>query len=453
MAALYGPDPIPELPIGLFGHGTAAEMFEPFDFQKRQIRLLTTTTTTTTTTTAEMYAAFTGTIMTVDLEDAPAYYALSYTWGAVGRGSKIAINGHSFLVSERLNDFLLLLQARLPGSYIWIDQICINQKSYNEKSMQVPLMMDIYRGAQEVIIWPEPNFDVMALNIAGYVRGEQDEQLDDEDLSSFTENRYWGRTWIVEEILCASALVIWFGNEIISWEDFCQFAKPRYIDPPKSVPQKYYGGFEMTRFDQSCEQNRLWFFAEEALRQKSRTAAEILMHTVRTNCKDRKDLWYGVQGLLEPKYRSRVQYDSRTSVLDVYCEAVVALFWTAREWDFSRQLLSLAYRMGLFWARLEWEFWHPIEDNRRRSNLSGLLAIQQVLDLGMEGSDGLRRCIRDDVETLLSIRCPYGYDPLDEFYADCGNAALRILAKDSKSVGPGGYLDGSEVSDRAPLFP
>ena len=36
---------------------------------------------------------------------------------------------------------------------LWIDQICIHQRDNGGKETQVPLMRDIYRQAEQVIIW------------------------------------------------------------------------------------------------------------------------------------------------------------------------------------------------------------------------------------------------------------------------------------------------------------
>jgi hypothetical protein len=36
---------------------------------------------------------------------------------------------------------------------LWVDAICINQKSLEERNKQVVLMGDIYKCAQRVLIW------------------------------------------------------------------------------------------------------------------------------------------------------------------------------------------------------------------------------------------------------------------------------------------------------------
>jgi len=37
--------------------------------------------------------------------------------------------------------------------YVWIDAICINQEDRSERAAQVSIMGDIYKSAQNVIVW------------------------------------------------------------------------------------------------------------------------------------------------------------------------------------------------------------------------------------------------------------------------------------------------------------
>ena len=42
---------------------------------------------------------------------------------------------------------------------LWVDAICINQEDQTEKGHQVSQMRDIYKGADEVLIWLGPSND------------------------------------------------------------------------------------------------------------------------------------------------------------------------------------------------------------------------------------------------------------------------------------------------------
>lgn len=94
-----------------------------------------------------------------DQERGPAYKALSYTWGEPEPKFSIHIDGYQFCVSENL--YSALKDIRRPNLEItlWADAICINQDNDEEKGFQVQQMGNIYKGAEEVLIWLGPSND------------------------------------------------------------------------------------------------------------------------------------------------------------------------------------------------------------------------------------------------------------------------------------------------------
>jgi hypothetical protein len=81
------------------------------------------------------------------------YEALSYTWGAP-RGTKaILCEGRTILVTPNCEQALLHLRLRSRPRTLWIDAICIDQRSIQEKNQQVPIMGEIYRHASRTILW------------------------------------------------------------------------------------------------------------------------------------------------------------------------------------------------------------------------------------------------------------------------------------------------------------
>ncbi|KIN08958.1 hypothetical protein OIDMADRAFT_153578, partial [Oidiodendron maius Zn] len=114
-------------------------------------------------------------LKTFALHDAPDYDALSYTWGdprpplfqSIGsshyqKKHLVRCNDRAIYVSTNLHDALQRLRhaqhnSSLQGpalqKYIWIDALCIDQQDLPERSTQVALMEEIYRGAQIVVTW------------------------------------------------------------------------------------------------------------------------------------------------------------------------------------------------------------------------------------------------------------------------------------------------------------
>lgn len=98
-----------------------------------------------------------------------SYEALSYCWGdgpldqpflcrTAGNVEDGAVEGikdssEVIYISQNLESALRHLRREDDVRTIWIDQICINQHDNDEKAIQLPLMAEIYRGAQQVIVW------------------------------------------------------------------------------------------------------------------------------------------------------------------------------------------------------------------------------------------------------------------------------------------------------------
>ncbi|PKK53658.1 hypothetical protein CI102_990, partial [Trichoderma harzianum] len=98
---------------------------------------------------------------------APAYHALSYTWG-FARGVPehedpvFRYKGqHGVPTSMPKNLFLALNRIiKLDeGTYYWIDSLCIDQDNTRERSEQVSMMKEIYEHAAVVDVWLGPTTD------------------------------------------------------------------------------------------------------------------------------------------------------------------------------------------------------------------------------------------------------------------------------------------------------
>lgn len=96
-------------------------------------------------------------LTTVDLEQQPEFYSLSYVWGNPEDTKKVKINSHVILVTKNLASFLSHVQnSNSTSSKFWIDAVCINQEDIEEKSRQIQLMGDIYQRAKCVWSWLGP---------------------------------------------------------------------------------------------------------------------------------------------------------------------------------------------------------------------------------------------------------------------------------------------------------
>ena len=126
------------------------------------------------------------TLSTYQLDDCPPFEALSYTWGPPVRdvsgnepdqpvtlSHELPIDQshddpvepgnrqprrHAIPITTSLYDALsgipgIMANEKIQGQYLWVDAVCIDQSSMDERASQVLLMGDIYSRAEHVIVW------------------------------------------------------------------------------------------------------------------------------------------------------------------------------------------------------------------------------------------------------------------------------------------------------------
>jgi hypothetical protein len=119
----------------------------------------------------------------VPLIDNPVYIALSYVWGDASSPEHIMLNGCLFNVTRNLHtalDQLRVYCKKFTHLYVWIDAICIDQNSNNEKSHQVSRMTEVYGNSKCVMAWlgaiPEeekPNMEALFQKLKALWQHEQ----------------------------------------------------------------------------------------------------------------------------------------------------------------------------------------------------------------------------------------------------------------------------------------
>jgi hypothetical protein len=184
-----------------------------------------------------------------------SYACLSYEWNRalhlrkdrdVGFEKRIIlINERPLLILENLFDFLCTARYNATRSWrldmidlstpLWIDAISIDQSNPSERNHQVKLMGDIYSKALTVHVWlgisipPTEGTEVFGLpRLSAYEYTKQFEadmhnelaevgknmlpfghSLNRYDVSYITQNTYWKRAWVVQEICLARRLIFW----------------------------------------------------------------------------------------------------------------------------------------------------------------------------------------------------------------------------------------------------
>ena len=188
------------------------------------------------------------TIIHVDIDKAPEYQALSYTWGNPTPVYDMLIDGKTFEIRHNLH-CLFETHFRLSNSvvkeeYLWIDQICIDQSSSDEKNHQVRLMGQIYNEASMTIVWLGPCaeeddegikwlFGFILLCSSGItLKGKTNDGLHlecDESMlpASLTGHLqrlltvpYWKRQWVIQELLLGRNAMLTYGKHALELKHF-----------------------------------------------------------------------------------------------------------------------------------------------------------------------------------------------------------------------------------------
>ncbi|KAF5573203.1 het-6OR heterokaryon incompatibility (het-6OR allele) [Fusarium pseudocircinatum] len=190
-----------------------------------------------------------GNLRTYLRKQAPKYEALSYVWGSSVQNQLMKLNDQTFMITDSLDVALRRLRLVGDSRCLWVDQICINQTSLDERSEQVSIMRDIYSGAALVNAWLGPAdaeeasavemiISTLAKRRPHELRAQQyfpeNEYLQELGLptrdstawgalNSMLDAPYFSRVWILQELALAATYTLLWGDLIISKADFLSF--------------------------------------------------------------------------------------------------------------------------------------------------------------------------------------------------------------------------------------
>jgi hypothetical protein len=129
------------------------------------------------------------------------YEALSYVWGNPRETLPIYVDKHQFSVTVNLHAALSHLRDHSFERIIWVDAICIDQKSLEERGQQVQLMAKVYSNAHRIIVW----LGVTAEDIDGALEdiwlaanGKSIEHSRKETILKLLHRPWFQRIWVSE---------------------------------------------------------------------------------------------------------------------------------------------------------------------------------------------------------------------------------------------------------------
>jgi hypothetical protein len=157
------------------------------------------------------------------LEDLEGRYeAISYTWGQPILTFALHVDdGTHVFVTENLDRALRYLRRADRDRLLWADAASINQTDNKEKAVQIPLMVQIFRGAQRVMAWLDPGGDTTVeqagmrkldlLSRASRIARGRLHEIPREVLL-FLSLPWFNRLWIVQEIVFSLEICLICGT-------------------------------------------------------------------------------------------------------------------------------------------------------------------------------------------------------------------------------------------------
>jgi hypothetical protein len=192
-----------------------------------------------------------GELLLIEIGSKTPYNTLSYMWGDAKLVIPIEIDGDRlFMVTRNAEAALRDLRSEHQALLIWVDVICIDQRNVAERNHQVKLMQKIYQHAHTVHTWlnhaieaNEPAFE----KLAAFEESTTIADLGDDPsfwtpVAAISNNEYWTRVWIQQEVAFAQRLVIHCREHVINSETLLRFQQlvaekqeGTRQDPTKSV--------------------------------------------------------------------------------------------------------------------------------------------------------------------------------------------------------------------------
>lgn len=161
----------------------------------------------------------------------PQYVAISYTWGEEFPTRRINVDGQAVDVSDNCWHALWQVQNDNNSAKIWIDPICIDQSTDQEKSTQVAMMGAISHSALSVA-------SCLGRVNSQWITILQDALECDKSPTDFVKIAvstilpeletypYFDRIWVKPELILAKKIKLYAGNRTLEWTSFDRFIRP-----------------------------------------------------------------------------------------------------------------------------------------------------------------------------------------------------------------------------------
>ena len=274
-------------------------LYKPLNVERREIRLLHIKPS------LKLEEQPQCSLETVSLDDNPQFEALSYAWGDPNLTRPIRLENREWYATINLEAGLRYLRNPSEEVVIWVDALCVDQSSVDERNSQVLLMKTIYSNAERVRVWlgeaTRGSDDALAIlehmgrNIPFIDIRLDGRQLKDEHARYLTElmNRpWWNRVWVQQEHILAKDVTLHCGLRSVDLSAILK--KIRDVD---DLLKGWDGRFD--NWINPLIHSRHVYLNHNRTGGYGRTFAGILARGCFKDCTDLRDSIYGFLGLAE----------------------------------------------------------------------------------------------------------------------------------------------------------
>lgn len=259
-------------------------------------------------------------------------------------------------VTTNLEAGLRHLRGNVNEKVLWIDAICIDQGSGEEKNYQVPLMKTIYTNASVVRGWLGEGTEgsdeaIRVLNELGHgdpprlanvrIDGRALDIGHVGNLRDLLTRSWWRRTWVQQEFVLATRLAMHCGSRCLNHDTLSKFVVDTY---------EISSGWNYSAYDYTVLREMWNGYSNLQYFISMRRTHDYLAHTERSHgdvqlrmsyflqslcigrlygCADPRDSIYGLLGLAPNDFASIVDPDYKLSIADVFQHmAVLCILYT-----------------------------------------------------------------------------------------------------------------------------
>ena len=298
------------------------------------------------------------------------YHAVSYAWGLESNTGGILCNGRQFKITPHLVAGLQIIFQHHRDTRLWVDSICIDQGSGQEKAEQVAKMHHIYRKAEGVYVWlgkEEDRSDEIMNSIKNVhvpdqsLRGDDDETLvrllnikfespklfeasDFKAIAALGRRSWFKRLWVFQECYFARSLTFFCGGMQVEGDQFLKVLNNLTInsfgpvEPPGiNEEDDLFGGFTALKEVMKIK-------ADQDSYRKARTFFDYVVLGRNRLAKEPVDHIYAVFGITEEwdnVYQRHLKVDYSQEAREKYWQLYTAYGKVAMVEESNLRLLSI----------------------------------------------------------------------------------------------------------------